>query len=187
MDLTVAPVGFSKNTRPVSFGMARFSQRGLEYASTLSDVYEPLGSPNQYKNCEFFDKKGKFKKAPFTKYVQDKFSYKKKDLKSQREEDTQSAMDIASIIEECSTTKNPRVNSLFIQQLIATKSYFEKLDEQSQNIIAQSCERALASNWNNSDVSDKDTKVLLEMAKPALDDRKYTVLCGVLQNAMKHD
>lgn len=170
-----------------SFGMAKFSDRGMAYAQSCSDIYEPLGTPNTFKNPEFFNKRFFFQKAPFTKFVEGKLTASKKDSNGAVTNSSDDAQEVADVIKECGATPNSKTNSLFIKQLIATKPYIDRLDVDTKTLIASACEEVLKTNWNNPDIDNDETRMLVELAKPVLDDRQYTVLYGVLQNAQKNN
>ena len=164
-----------------SFTMAKFSPRGLVYAQSCSDIYEPLGTPNVFKNPEFYNKKGFFSKAPFTKYLENKLNVSKKSVSAPSQVNVE---EVAQTIIECGATPNGYTNSMFIRQLVATKPSIDKLNDSTKTQIAAAIEEVLKANWNNPNITNDETKALVNLSRPVLSDKQYTVLCGVLQNAL---
>lgn len=175
MNLTISAFNNIPNKNNTSFGMAKFSERGLTLAQSCSDIYECLGTPNQYQDPLFFKKKGIFSQAPFTTYI-------KKTL-SPRNVSDEARAQVTQTILDCGTTQNSHTNAAFIKQFIASKKQIDKLDTQSKIAIAEAAEDLFKSNWNNPELSKAETNTLLEMAKDALDDSEYAVLVGVIEKS----
>lgn len=173
MNLSISPVTSNYKSAAPSFGMAKFSEKGRALATSCGDVYSPLASANNYENSDFCKKKG-FGTAPFTKFV-------KETLKAGS--GAEQIGKITTAIEKCGTTDNGITNANFAKQLVATKHVFEKLPEEPKKTVATSTLKVFDKNFDNPELSKKETLQLLEMSKPALDDKQYIMLTGVLEKS----
>lgn len=175
MNLTISAVNNTPKYKNVSFGFAKFSPKGLDLAKSCSDVYEYLGSPNEYQNPDFFKKKGIFAQAPFTKYLKSKLN-----PKSVNEE---AIKEVQQAIIQCGASENSHSNAAFIKQFLASKKQINKLPEATRDAIATASEYVFRYNWNNPELSKAETYELLEMAKPKLENTEYATLIGVIEKS----
>ena len=154
----------------ISFGMAKFTDKGYQLAKLHSDIYDSLKEPNTTLNPEFFKKPSLLGKAPFTKYFIAKTSVNNR----------QSTMEVAQTIIDCAATNNQFANSCFIQQLLATEKQIHSSSDETKQIIGKAINDVFKKNWDNPELSQKDTFRLLELAKYGMNDKAYISHNGVL-------
>lgn len=172
MNLSISPVTTNK-AASTSFGLAKFSDKGRALAASCCDVYTPLSTANNYEYSEFSKKKG-FGPAPFTKFV-------KETIKAGSGEEQ--IRKITTAIKKCGTTDNAVTNANFIKQLVSAKPVIDKLPDAAKAQIAETTVVVFDKNYDNPELSKKDTVQLLEISKPAVDDKQYIMLSGVLQKS----
>lgn len=170
MNMIISSVNSNNFSKNKSFGMARFTEKGYQLASLHADIYKELGQPNNFQNPEFFKKVPFLQKAPFTKYFL---------ANSKR-----APQDVAETIVKCGATDNIASNAMFINQLLATEKYIHSSDENGKKIISDAVNEVFKKNWDNPEVSQKDTFRLLELAKYSIDEKAYVSICGVILNAL---
>jgi len=167
MGLIISSV--NQNSKNVSFGMAKFTNRGLELAKSCSDIYQKLDTPNVFKNGDFF--KSYIFTSPFEKFVK-------------RNNKTSAGIkEIADTIEICGATQNSHTNAKFIKQLLSSKKTISKINDDDQRIIAGAIKEVFNNNWDNPEISKKNTYKLLDMCQKAIQDKEYTTLSGVIQKS----
>ncbi len=176
MDLTISPARISSQRNNINFGMASFTDEGLRRAEAMGDVYEPLKKPNKYYPSEYFEQKRLFRKAPFAQTVE-------KYLPAGKKADSGKVNDVAQMIVECGTSGNAFSNSRFIRQLITTKDHLNRLPAETQEPIRVSVAQVLAANWDNPEITDKETRTLAEMALGAISEKEELALNGALDKA----
>lgn len=167
MSLTISSV--NNNGNNISFGMAQFSKKGYALASKHADIYEALSNPNKFQNPEFFKAKPLFFKSPFTKY----FLAKTRDGKTGVDE-------VADTIIKCGATDNSHTNACFIKQLVSTEKYIHSASDDTKSVIGIAANEVFKKNWDNPELSKKDTLRLLEIAKYGMEDRAYISLNGAI-------
>lgn len=168
MSLTISPVNNGNNNN-VSFKMAKFSKKGYDLASKHSDIYEALSAPNKFQNPDFFKAKPLFFKAPFTKYYISKINGGKSAVN-----------EVADTIIKCGATDNSHTNASFIKQLTATEKYIRSSSDDTKSVIGNAANEVFKKNWDNPELSKKETLRLLEIAKYGMDDRAYISLNGAI-------
>ena len=155
----------------VSFGMAKFTDKGYHLASLHSDIYDALSAPNENLPIDFFKPKKLFRKSPFTKYYIEKTA----------SNDQNSINEVAQMIVNCGTGVNAVTNACFISQLLDTEKFIHSANSETKNIIGPAINEVLKKNWDNPELSKKDTFRLLELAQYGMDERAYVSLNGVIQ------
>lgn len=165
MNLSIAPINQPVKNN-VAFGMAKFSEKGYEMAGQHADIYESLAKPNNFQNPDFFKPKFLFFKTPFTKYYIQNAASKPDE--------------VANTIIQCGTCDNSNTNAKFIKQLISTEKYIHSSSDDTKLKIGTAANEVFKKNWDNPEISKKETLQLLEIAKYGMDDRTYISLNGAI-------
>ncbi|MBQ4122993.1 hypothetical protein IJD44_04640 [bacterium] len=175
MNLTISATNNINRNNHVSFGLAKFSEKGMHIAQSCSDIYECLSTPNEFQNPDFFKKKGIFSEAPFTKFLRNKLGGK---CASDEARET-----VRNTIVNCGTTENGFTNAAFIRQLLSSQKVIGKLDKTSQGVVSSAAEEVFKQNWNNPELTKAETFELLELTKKVISEREYATLTGVIEKS----
>ena len=170
MNLSISPMN------NVSFGMAKFSQRGKEFAEASGEKgWNRHDNPRFYKNPVFI------KKPDIAKYIEAKIPLKTRTLPGNIEKVEQAIIDHG-------TGTNAEANAKFVRQVIdpRTQRYIDKLGERkskAQDVIISAEKALFDANWDNPMLSKAETMTLLDTVKSKMADAEYVKWTGIIERS----
>ncbi len=168
----------SRINNNVSFGMAKFSDKGLRFARSCSDVFERFGDEQKtYLNPEFIRKLRPLEEAPFERYIKMMIPI------SSEEANPNDTREVAQIIISHGTTDNQTTNANFVKQLLRGRGFIDVANDRTRKELSSAVLKVFEKNWDNPQLSKKQTLALLETAKYAMDDKQYAVALAVIQKS----
>ena len=143
-----------KNTQ--SFGMARLNQLGRE----TSDKFE--FQRNTFLNGKMYEKQGLFEASLLSKKIENN-------------------EDFAKLCKIYGCTKNAKDNADFIKNQVLVQKSFASIKKVEEENLAEGLLALYYSNFDNPELSVKQTRQLLEMASDYMSPEEYIKNVGLLE------